>query len=510
MDQHHIRDPSETFSKALHYDEPISFIAPANLIHNRHMLDEHEEETGSESIPLPSTTTEGQALALSITMKTVSCLSICASLCIIQRVRSNNNLLSHIYHRIMLTLSIYDVLASSAMFFGTMPIPKDNNVHSEYFYGNIGNEYTCTIQGVALNTGVLSVSICTAFLCLYFVMCVKYSWREDQLRKLEIAMRICLFVAFVWGMIPIPFELYNPTEFFCWIQVYPINCDVDDELDCIRGNHVTAVRWITAGVPQLLCILCIVVSMIMLYRAVNSQATRMLRMSISNRNNMITLLRRRDRVFCRAWYHVSACVLVFAPLYVKSITSRYGVNASIYISFLVALFSPIQGVCNFAIYFQSEFRIRRWSTNFTKKFKKLVRRRCTETSSAHDEDLHSSGSISSNIHNQLNSISDIPISVLSSNESVCVEQRFDSEDSVNDFEDDLIAFSEKTDRYLDEDENIVSVLSQRDEVDSMVAGADKEEDILESLKQEHDKVESIIKKFNSIPSHMKLQSSSSK
>jgi len=507
MDQHHIHDPSETLSKALHFDEPNSFIAQANLIRIRHMLSEHEEGTGSESIPLPSTRTEGQALALSAIMKTVACLSILASLCIIQRVRAKNNLLSHIYHRTMLTLSIYDVLASSAMFFGTMPIPKDNNVHSEYFYGNIGNEYTCTIQGVALNTGVLSVSICTAFLCLYFVMCVKYSWREDRLRKLEIAMRVCLLVAFVWGMIPIPFELYNPTEFFCWIQVYPINCDVDDEIDCIRGNHVTAVRWITAGVPQLLCIFCIVVSMVMLYRAVNSQATRMLRMSFSNRNNMSSLLRRRDRVFCRAWYHVSACVLVFVPLYVKSITSRYGVNASPYISFLVALFSPIQGVCNFAIYFQSEFNIRRWSSNVTKKFKTLVRRRFTETSSDNNEDLNSSGSISSNIHNQL---SDIPSSVLSSNESERVEHRFDSEHSIGDFENDLVTFSEGIDRYLDEDAFIASVLSQRDEVDSIVGGSDTEEDIPESLKEEHDKVESIIRNFNSISYHMKLHSTSSK
>jgi len=71
-----------------------------------------------------------------------------------------------------------------------------------------------------------------------YCLCDKYSWREDQLRKLEIAMRIFLFVAFVWGMITIPFELFNPTEFFCWIQVYPINCDVDDEIDCIRGSAI--------------------------------------------------------------------------------------------------------------------------------------------------------------------------------------------------------------------------------------------------------------------------------
>eukprot|EP00815_Leptocylindrus_aporus_P012247 CAMPEP_0116069746 /NCGR_PEP_ID=MMETSP0322-20121206/12511_1 /TAXON_ID=163516 /ORGANISM="Leptocylindrus danicus var. apora, Strain B651" /LENGTH=148 /DNA_ID=CAMNT_0003557249 /DNA_START=1118 /DNA_END=1565 /DNA_ORIENTATION=+ len=144
---------------------------------------------------------------------------------------------------------------------------------------------------------------------------------------------------------------------------------------------------------------------------------------------------------------------------------------------------------------------------FTKKFKTLVRRRFTETSSDNNEDLNSSGSISSNIHNQL---SDIPSSVLSSNESERSEHRFDSEHLSGDFEDDLITFSEGIDRYLDEDAFIASVLSQRDEVDLIVGGSDTEEDIPESLKEDHDKVESIIRNFNSISFHMKLQSTSSK
>ena len=57
--------------------------------------------------------------------------------------------LSRPYHRLMLMMSVFDVIQSAAMVFSVSAFPRQSGI-----YGAKGNELTCTLQGFLLALGM--------------------------------------------------------------------------------------------------------------------------------------------------------------------------------------------------------------------------------------------------------------------------------------------------------------------------------------------------------------------
>ena len=166
--------------------------------------------------------TENQAIAIAVAEKISAFLSICGSCLIIYRILKDPDTrdvkLKTMYHRIMLVMSLNDIIGSINLFLGTWMIPRDT-VHSNFIWGNVGNHTTCNVQGYLTQASVLSVTICTTFLSIYFVLFVRYNWTEFKLKKVERLMQFFVFVWYLLPALPLENDAYNPTPLFCWIQV---------------------------------------------------------------------------------------------------------------------------------------------------------------------------------------------------------------------------------------------------------------------------------------------------
>jgi hypothetical protein len=154
-------------------------------------------------------------------------VSFICSLMILNIIRMSNQKLSTTYHRIMVFMSIFDILSSVCFALSTLPMPSDDTL---LFDGPmIGNKVTCQIQGylvlIGLNGGA-SLYMCLSW---YFVCKITFQFPLDSIRrKIEPLFYILTFlVAFT---LPTFLLLENfihtsPRSSFCVIAPDHSNCD---------------------------------------------------------------------------------------------------------------------------------------------------------------------------------------------------------------------------------------------------------------------------------------------
>ena len=130
-------------------------------------------------------------------------LSLAGSLLIIVAIcRRKPNQRWTTYNQIVMLISIFDSLSSTAYIFGTALTPTDRA-----FRGSIGNEATCGVQAFLFQAGFTSLFYNVA-LCAYFLLVVKYQWRESKFCKVNkwIHLGICsLGLGLAFGVIPFAF-----------------------------------------------------------------------------------------------------------------------------------------------------------------------------------------------------------------------------------------------------------------------------------------------------------------
>ena len=97
--------------------------------------------------------TEAQLKALTIVPKVTAMASFLGSMTIVIEILiKRKTRLERIYHRLMLAMSLLDVLSSLAYFMSTWPMPAD----TENVYGAVGNTASCSAQGFFIQLGLVS------------------------------------------------------------------------------------------------------------------------------------------------------------------------------------------------------------------------------------------------------------------------------------------------------------------------------------------------------------------
>lgn len=96
-----------------------------------------------------------QIITIVWTQRTSAMTSIIGSSYIIYKVLGvrRKEQLQMFYQRLMLSLSISDIVGSSALYAASLPLPKDNM--QSFAYGNYGNTATCDAQGFMLHVSSL-------------------------------------------------------------------------------------------------------------------------------------------------------------------------------------------------------------------------------------------------------------------------------------------------------------------------------------------------------------------
>lgn len=156
-------------------------------------------------------------------------------------------------------------------------MPSD--VHNVYAFPgrSFGNTLTCETQGFIITTG-LAFGVCAnVVLNVYYVCTLRYCMEDRTLnrRMLPIALVVSCMVSLPVGILPLVYDLLNPTphEMYCSIGTIPDGCgDGEGQLECIRGGsaHPNTVANILFMITVLLgaTFLLVVVSLIMVVLAV--------------------------------------------------------------------------------------------------------------------------------------------------------------------------------------------------------------------------------------------------
>ena len=112
-----------------------------NKTHPKLFLHLQTKMADQQVVPLPyDQMTTAQSMALALTLKFSSALSICGSGYLVYNILhpdSRAQKLKSMYNRIILKLSILDLVGSVALFMSTWPVPKDT-LHDSWIWGNIG------------------------------------------------------------------------------------------------------------------------------------------------------------------------------------------------------------------------------------------------------------------------------------------------------------------------------------------------------------------------------------
>lgn len=172
------------------------------------------------------------------------------------------------YHRFLLGLSLYDVLSSVTMLIGSFLLEKDT-----------AGSAACTATGFLKVYGIFSSVMYNVSLSVYFLLIVRYRFREQVLSKYfepfcHFFIVVVMGAVFVTG---IPLEVYNPLfAGSCWVTEYPEGCSIDRHAlsSCTRGQAAGRIYARGIHVSYVLVFVSMVISNFMIYWTVRQTEKR--------------------------------------------------------------------------------------------------------------------------------------------------------------------------------------------------------------------------------------------
>ena len=168
-----------------------------------------------------------QQRALAILPKITGSASVIFSSLIACTVIRDKRNRSKVYHRLLLGMSIADLSSSFWLALSTWPIPEETGI-----LWASGNTLTCNFQGFFTQFGISS-PIYNASLSIYYLLVIRYGWKEDQLRRIEPFLH---GVPLLWGLgtgiAGLFLTIFNSANLWCWVAPY------ED-----RGENADIYRW---------------------------------------------------------------------------------------------------------------------------------------------------------------------------------------------------------------------------------------------------------------------------
>mmetsp|Transcript_38627 Transcript_38627/g.71394 ORF Transcript_38627/g.71394 Transcript_38627/m.71394 type:complete len:409 (-) Transcript_38627:265-1491(-) len=298
--------------------------------------------------------------AVEIIPKFTGFLSLSGSGWIIFEVLSDSKKRTHIYHRIMLTMSIFDHLQAWAWFLSSWPEDPERSTIS--FYA-AGNDKTCNFQGFLwqISNGT---SPCNSFLSLYYVLLIRYNWSAQKIARRCERWFLGFVLVYTVGtsVAGFPLKLYNPLGLGCWIAPYPLDCkqsfENGGETDCIRGDNAKIYTWAFLLCEVWVCIIFSTVAMLMMYLSVLNIEKKNQRYIFGSQGSQGRDKRKTERskqVAKSCLFYLVAFYFVWFPHVVWEALRLVNsvVSPGVYL-FMVTTF-PLQGFMNFLVYLRPRY-----------------------------------------------------------------------------------------------------------------------------------------------------------
>jgi len=289
-----------------------------------------------------------------IIQKISASLSILGSVYIVADVvrKLRNGKKTDPYQRIILGLSIFDILFSFILFLGTWITPEETG-----WLMAVGNTSSCTVQGFFHILGWVGEIGYQMALTLNILVLIVFEWNQEKFaKKVEKQLHIIIIaLALTMAIIPLFFQSYNPRCGNCTIEVIFDECnstDDEEELCVVRGNLTVANVLFFIGFSMVFIMLIFgTVAMVWVYVHVRRQETKTKRYNFrgvqrdnhreSKRIRKILLLYTISLYLC---WGIFAAMVALESL--GSIQIVYGIR----VVFKEA-FPPLLGFFNMLVYF---------------------------------------------------------------------------------------------------------------------------------------------------------------
>lgn len=257
-------------------------------------------------------------------------LSMLASLLIIYMILSRpKRKLTRPKNRLMLMMSVFDVLHSSTFIIGTMAVPRETGI-----YGAIGSPRTCTAQGFIALLG-LAVPLYNNALNLFYLLIIKYEVNSKQFsRKIE---PFCHAFSIL-----VPLSIGIVFAKLGWIQVeQPMGtiCYVND-------NAV-----IFLGLAMVLMFLFLIYTMVSICYIMNIQSNSMDQYRFGPKDMDRRSILDIKETIVQALLYTFAFIITFIFPAIEIFLALIGIpEAPFAIKILTTIFLPMQGFWNCAFY----------------------------------------------------------------------------------------------------------------------------------------------------------------
>lgn len=306
-----------------------------------------------------------QQKALAIVPKCSSLLSLLGSFYIVYDVLRMRR--PKAYHRLMLGMSIFDCMASSAWFFTTWPIPP------EVFpaWGAMGTQATCTMQGYFAQLSISAV-IYNGCLSAYYLLVIYWGWSDDRLRSSRMEY-LFHFLSISFGLVTAScaaaMGLLNPIGWDCWISSVPFGCQEswshNGETTCIRGDNANLWQWIFFYIPLWMIILFVGVAMALIVTIFRQQEKAIARwdhpsslagMCSTDRRRQSHLAKMAKDTLWQAVYYVGCFLLTWICPTILRIHELLVDEVYYHWVLLSAMFVPSQGMWTFLVYVRPRYQ----------------------------------------------------------------------------------------------------------------------------------------------------------
>ena len=314
---------------------------------------------------------EAQFKSLVIIPVFTAALSLTGSTLIVLDVLGHKRKDRGVFQRLMLGMSLCEMMNSFSMLMATLPVPRD----LDGVWGAVGNDATCVAQGFVMQLGGSACFVYNATLTLYFLLVVKYRLREEVLKKREWIFHVGPWIfGFGSSLTCLVLGQLGYADLWCWIGTTGF-------------DNYEFFHWIFWYGPIWVCFAVVLVGMTFMAHSVylteresaQYDAERKARTALfaeqhaagkistaelrqhELKESALLPSRRSRQVAMQAFLYVAAFYFIYFfctldRLYVlfKDQASPYG------LALMHVIFEPLQGLFNFLIYRRQN--VMRWRT----------------------------------------------------------------------------------------------------------------------------------------------------
>lgn len=269
------------------------------------------------------------------------------------------------YHRLILGMSVNDFISAVVLFLASWPVPS-------WFptYQAKGNDATCQATAFLRESAGRASVLYSACVGIYFLLVIKYGWKEPLLKRLELWMHVVNnTVGWAIGIAGFPLKLYNPFLTNCSIQPSPLGCTQsykatpEQPANCIRGDNATifqfATWWSIIWASLIVMAGCLAAVYWFIYsteRKVTRYDFTLSQVSGSSSSHRSQNFRKSRKFAKQAVLYCSFFLLSFIFLLVGNVQGQFAPERQHFVVVcLAATLYPLQGFFNCIIYLRPRY-----------------------------------------------------------------------------------------------------------------------------------------------------------